>query len=190
MVKITALCSEFPGFLEPSHGFGVLINDNVLFDSCSREAAFRFLLKYQVRPIVGIVGVPSNPHHTGGFELFNIPIIQPSRDLMLKIRGVGYKIYNGGRENVLHINDVIITPCGLYTIPYHKLSQRGLKVRCIVGGLGGSAKNPYLLHRIVAELRLLGVRCIVALHTAPQLLKELERKFNLYKVGAGSTIEV
>jgi 7,8-dihydropterin-6-yl-methyl-4-(beta-D-ribofuranosyl)aminobenzene 5'-phosphate synthase len=57
-----------------------------------------------------------------------------------------------------------------------------VRARCIVGGLGGSAHNPYLLREIVAELRLLGVRCVVAVHNAPQFVRELERRFNVYRM--------
>jgi 7,8-dihydropterin-6-yl-methyl-4-(beta-D-ribofuranosyl)aminobenzene 5'-phosphate synthase len=85
---------------------------------------------------------------------------------------------------------VVVSPCGLFSVPYHKLSQRGVKARCFVGGLGGTSYSPYLLHRVAAELRLLGVRCVVAMHTAPQLAKELEKKFNVYRLGAGASLEV
>jgi len=75
-------------------------------------------------------------------------------------------------------------------VPYGEMSRRGVKARCFVGGLGGTAQSPYLLHRVVAELRLLGVRCVVPLHTAPQLVKELERRFNVYRLGAGLSLEL
>jgi hypothetical protein len=187
VVKITALCSEAPGRFEPSHGFGVLINGHVLFDSCDREAALRFTDK--IKPLIGVVGVPGNPHHVGGFALFNIPVVLPVSDMVLRVRGVEYQVFKEGRENVLYVDGVVISPCGLFTFPYHRLSQRGVKARCVVGGLGGSANNPYLSTRVMAELRLLGVRCIAVLHTAPQLVRELERKFNVYRVGAGATME-
>jgi 7,8-dihydropterin-6-yl-methyl-4-(beta-D-ribofuranosyl)aminobenzene 5'-phosphate synthase len=190
VVKITAICSEVPGELEPSHGFGLLINDHVLFDSCTEAATSRFISKRHARPLVGVVGVPNNPHHVGGFTLFRAPVVRPTSDIALRIRGVEYRVFREGRENVLYVDGVVISPCGLYTIPYHKLSQRGVKARCVVGGLGGTAHNPYLLPRILAELRLLGVRCVVALHTAPQLVKELERRFNVFKLGSGSTLEL
>jgi len=189
VVKVTALCSEHPGELEPSHGFGMLVNGHLLFDSCAEEAASRFVARRQVQPVLGVVGV-LNSHHTGGFALFKIPVIQPTSDMILRVRGVEYRVFSESRENVLYVDGVVISPCGLFTIPYHKLSQRGVKARCVVGGLGGTAHNPYLLPRILAELRLLGVRCIVAIHTAPQLVKELEKRFNVYKLGAGSTLEL
>jgi 7,8-dihydropterin-6-yl-methyl-4-(beta-D-ribofuranosyl)aminobenzene 5'-phosphate synthase len=190
VVKITALCSEHPGELEPSHGFGVLVNGHVLFDGCAVDAASRFAARRQVKPLVGVVGVPDNPHHVGGFTIFRVPVVRPTSDVALRIRGVEYRVFRESRENVLYVDGVVISPCGLYTIPYHKLSQRGVKARCVVGGLGGTAHNPYLLPRILAELRLLGVRCVVALHTAPQLVKELEKRFNVYRLGAGSTLEL
>jgi len=190
VVKVTALCSEHSGELEPSHGFGVLINGEVLFDSCAEEAASRFAARRRVKPLVGVVGVPDNPHHVGGFALFKIPVIKPASDMALRVRGVEYQVFRESRENFLYVDGVVISPCGLFTIPYHKLSQRGIKARCVVGGLGGTAHNPYLLPRILAELRLLGVRCIVAIHTAPQLVKELEKRFNVYRLGAGSTLEL
>jgi 7,8-dihydropterin-6-yl-methyl-4-(beta-D-ribofuranosyl)aminobenzene 5'-phosphate synthase len=190
VVKITAICSEVPGELEPSHGFGLLINDHVLFDSCTEAAASKFISKRHARPLVGVVGVPNNPHHAGGFALFGVPVVQPASDISLRVRGVEYRVFRDNRENILYTDGVAISPCGLFTIPFHRLSQRGVKARCIVGGLGGTAYNPYLLSRLTAELRLLGVRCIVALHTAPQLVKELERRFNVFRLGAGSTLEL
>lgn len=189
-MKITAICSEYPGVLEPSHGFGVVINENLLFDSCTKEAADSFKTTSKIRPKVGVVGVPRNPHHIGGFEVFNIPLVEPKYDVDIVVGGHRYRILAMGRENVVLANDVVISPCGLFTIPYGKLSQRGVKARCIVGALGGTAHNPYLIYRVVGELKSLGVRCIVAIHTAPQLVKELEKKFNIYRVGAGSTLDL
>ncbi|ACB39657.1 hypothetical protein [Pyrobaculum neutrophilum] len=190
MVKIAAVCSDFPGSLEPSHGFGLLINDVLLFDSCSREAASAFLSRYPSRPLLGVAGVPGSSHHAGGFDLFNVPVVKPSGDLRLRVRGVEYSLFWERWESVLYVDNVLITPCGLYTLPNHKLSRRGLKARCVVGGLGGTAINPYVQHRVVAELRLLGARCLVVTHTAPQFVKELERKFNVFKIGAGSVVEI
>lgn len=190
MVKITALCSELPGPLEPSHGFGLLIDDALLFDSCSVEAAVQFVRRSSVRPRLGVVGVAGNEHHIGGFKVFNVPVVEPRFDMGISLGGRRYEVLHEGRENLLYTDGVVVSPCGLFAIPYHKLSQRGVKARCVVGGLGGSSYNPYLLHRVVAELKLLGVRCVVALHTAPQLVKELERRLNVYRLGAGSTIEV
>ncbi|MFN3804383.1 MAG: hypothetical protein ACK4SY_04955 [Pyrobaculum sp.] len=188
MVKITAICSENPGEVEPSHGFGVLVDGLLLFDSCSREGMALFLSKREIKPLVGVVGLPDNPHHVGGFSFFKIPVINPTGDLVLKIRGERYVVLKE-RENVLVARDVAILPCGLHTLPYHRLSRRGVKARCVVGGLGGTAHSPYLLHRVVAELRLLGVRCIAPIHTAPQFVKELERRFNVYRLSAGATAE-
>mgnify|MGYP001626198610 CR=1 FL=1 len=190
MVRITAVCSEHPGVLEPSHGFGVLINDAVLFDSCSRSAALQFAARLKAKPSIGVVGVADNEHHSGGFGLYKIPVVNPPLDVELVVRGVRYKVFKERGENILYVDGVVVSPCGLFSVPYHKLSQRGVKARCFVGGLGGTSYSPYLLHRVAAELRLLGVRCVVAMHTAPQLAKELEKKFNVYRLGAGASLEV
>jgi len=190
VVKITAVCSESPGAVEPSHGFGVLIDDAVLFDSCSREAMAAFLKASVARPVLGVVGVPDSPHHVGGFELLRVPLVNPPHDLELRVRGRRYLLFKGRRENFMVVDGVVVSPCGLSTVPYGEISRRGIKARCFVGGLGGTAQSPYLLHRVVAELRLLGVRCVVPLHTAPQLVKELERRFNVYKLGAGLSLEL
>ncbi|RFA96870.1 hypothetical protein [Pyrobaculum aerophilum] len=190
MVKITAVCSEFPGATEPSHGFGVIVDDVLLFDSCSKEAAVQFVAKASVRPLIGIEGVPGNEHHAGGFGVFKVPVISPPNDMAFILRGKRYIVFKERGENLLYIDGVVISPCGLYSIPYHKLSRRGVKARCLVGGLGGTSYNPYVVHRINAELRLLGVKCVVALHTAPQLVKDLEKKFNVYRIGAGASIEI
>lgn len=189
-MRITAVCSDYPGVLEPSHGFGVIINDHLLFDSCTKEAAQQFLARFKTVPTVGVVGLPENPHHVGGFEVFKVAVVMPTQDMEIIVRGVRYKILNMGRENFIQLGDVVFSPCGLFTIPYGKLSSRGVKARCIVGALGGTAQNPYLYYRVVGELKNLGVRCIVALHTAPQFVKELERRFNVYRIGAGSTLEI
>ncbi|MFN7105893.1 MAG: hypothetical protein ACK4M3_04855, partial [Pyrobaculum sp.] len=149
MVKITVICSENPGEIEPSHGFGVLVDGLLLFDSCSKEGMSLFLSKREIRPLLGVVGLQDNSHHVGGFSILKIPVINPSGDVVLKIRGERYVVLKE-RENVLVARDVVIIPCGLHTLPYHKLSRRGVKARCVVGGLGGTAYNPYLFHRIVA----------------------------------------
>ncbi|MEM1598583.1 MAG: hypothetical protein QW598_03040 [Pyrobaculum sp.] len=189
MVKVTAACSEYPGLLEPSHGFGLLIDDVLMFDACSESAMAAFIRRFNPSPLVGVVGL-DNEHHVGGFKLMKIPVVYPPADLELRIRGRTYVVVKERGESLILTDGVVFSPCGLFTIAHHALSRRGVKARCFVGGLGGTAQSPYLLHRVAAELRLMGVRCVVALHTAPQLVKELERRFNVYKLGAGSTLEV
>ncbi len=188
MVRVLTVCSEHPGSVEPSHGFGMLINDHLLFDSCSREGMSLFLSKREIKPLLGVVGF-DNPHHVGGFTHFDIPVVKPAVDMELKIRGETYKIL-AGRENVLITGDVVISPCGLFTFPYHRLSRRGVKARCVVGALGGTAHSPYVVHRVVAELKLLGVRCVAVTHTAPQFVRELERRFNVYRLRAGEETQL
>lgn len=148
-----------------------------------------FLDRVKLFSKVGIVGLAGNPHHVGGFQLLKTPVITPVHDLEVKVGGKTYRVLNFGRENVIVVDDVVISPCGLYTIPFSRLSGRGVKAKCLVGGLGGSSHSPYLFRRAVAELRLIGVRCLVALHTAPQIERELERRFNVYRLPAGFTIE-
>ncbi|WP_226951990.1 hypothetical protein [Pyrobaculum calidifontis] len=125
MVKITAVCSESPGAVEPSHGFGVLIDDAVLFDSCSREAMDAFLKASGARPVVGVVGMPDSPHHVGGFELLRVPLVNPPHDLELRVRGRRYLLFKGRRENFMVVDGVVVSPCGLSTVPYGEMSRRG-----------------------------------------------------------------
>lgn len=187
-MRITAICGDRPGPLPPSHGFGLLIEGTIAFDACTREAMGTFLARSADRPRLGVVGL-ENPHHTGGFSLLDIPVLRPAADVEVRYRGISMRILHG-RENVAVVGDVVIVPCGVYTMPYRLLSSRGLKARCLVGALGGTAQSPYALHRVLGELRELGVRCLVPLHTPPGMLREAERRFNVLHLASGGTVEI
>lgn len=192
MAKITFICGEVSRHpaLSPSHGFGVIVNDALAFDACSREAAEEFVKAFDIRPILGLASM-DNPHHVGGFSAFSAPVIRLSRGaLVLRVRGVVYKALALSREAVLLVGRTVISPCGMYTVPFGALSAAGVRADCFVGGLGGSTASPYSVARIMGELRAIGVRCIAPIHTAPGIVKELERKFNVYRPGAGYTMEV
>lgn len=157
-------------------------------DACSREAMERFLSASAARPRLGIVGL-ENPHHIGGFSLLDIPVLRPAADVELRYRGLHVRVLHG-RENVALVGDVLIVPCGMYTMPYRALSARGIKARCLVGALGGTAHSPYVLHRVLGELRELGIRCIAPLHTPPGMLREAERRFNVIPLASGATVDI
>lgn len=191
MVKLVAMCGEESRHprLSPSHGFGLLIDGRLLFDACSRAAAEEFAKVFSPRPTLGIASM-DNPHHVEGFSAFGVPIIRWRRgELAIRLGGVEYRILGLGREAVLLVRRTIISPCGMYTMPFGKLSSLGIKADCFVGGLGGSTASPYTAARILGELRALGVRCIAPLHSAPGIIKEAEKKFNVYRLGAGSEFE-
>ncbi|MFB6490827.1 MAG: hypothetical protein TU35_006240 [Thermoproteus sp. AZ2] len=192
MAKITFICGEVSRHpaLSPSHGFGVVINDVLAFDACSREAAEEFVKAFGIRPILGLASM-NNPHHIGGFSAFGAPVVLWTDGVLaLRIRGVVYRALGLGREAVLLVGRTVVSPCGMYTVPFGALSAAGVKADCFVGGLGGSTASPYSVARIMGELKAIGVRCVAPIHTAPGIIKELERKFNVYRPGAGSTMEV
>lgn len=189
-MKIWAVCSDVEGRLPPSHGFGVLLESGLLFDSCDRESAERFSKISPIRPVLGVSAV-DNQHHNGGFEAFEVPVIRwRDRELVLKLGGVVHKIVGFGRESLLLVGRTVVSPCGLFTIPFGALSSMRIKADCFVGGLGGSTASPYAVSRIIGELRALGVRCVVPLHSPRGIVRELERRFNVYTLAAGLEIEI
>lgn len=189
-MKLWAVCSDIEGSLPPSHGFGVLLESGLLFDSCDRESAKMFSDKAPLRPILGVSAV-DNPHHLGGFDVFKVPVVRwREGHLALTLSGVKHRIFGFGREAVLVVGRTIISACGIYTMPFGKLSSLHLKAECFVGGLGGSAISPYSVSRIISELRALGVRCVIPLHSPQGIIKELERRFNVYALHAGSSMEI
>ncbi|MEL9991100.1 MAG: hypothetical protein QXP98_09110 [Thermoproteus sp.] len=189
-MKLTAICSDFGGKLPPSHGFGVLLESGLLFDSCSEEAARAFIKAFEASPRLGISAV-DNPHHSGGFAVFKVPVIRWQEGILeFRLGGVVHRVIGFGREAMLVVGRTVVSPCGLFTIPFGKLSSLGLKADCFVGGLGGSTASPYALSRVLGELRALGVRCVAPLHTPQGMIKEVERRFNVYRLGAGSEIEI
>lgn len=189
-MKLWAVCSDVEGPLPPSHGFGVLLETGLLFDSCDRDSADRFSRISPLRPVLGVSAV-DNPHHFGGFDVFKVPVVKWREGLLsLKLGGVVHKLIGFNREAVLLVGRTLISACGIYTMPFGKLSALHLKADCFVGGLGGSAASPYSLSRIIGELKALGVRCVVPLHTPQGIIKELERRFNVYVLHAGSSVEI
>jgi hypothetical protein len=189
-VKLTAVCSDYEGRLPPSHGFGVLLDSGVLFDSCAEDAARLFLEALRPSPVLGISAL-DNPHHAGGFSVFGVPVIRWSRGVLdVKVGGVLHRVIGFGRESVLVVGRTVISPCGLFTVPFGRLSAMHLRANCFVGGLGVSTASPYATSRALGELRALGVRCVAPLHSPPGVARELERRFNVYRLGAGSELEI
>ncbi|MGC9169978.1 MAG: hypothetical protein ACP5HD_04460 [Thermoproteus sp.] len=189
-MKVYAICSDFEGKLPPSHGFGVFLDSGVVFDSCTEDVARRFLEEAPRPPILGISAV-DNLHHSGGFSAFNVPVIRWAEGVLdLRIGGTLHRVIGFGREAVLIVGRTVISPCGLFTIPFGKLSRMGLRADCFVGGLGGSTASPYAVSRVLGELRALGVRCVAPLHSPPGIVREVERRFNVYRLGAGSALEI
>lgn len=188
-MKIIPICSDTGGRLSPSHGFGVLVGE-VAFDACTEAAARSFLERIGVRPTLGIAGL-DNPHHSGGFSVFKVPVIKWKTGILdIRLRGILFRLYGFGRETIIQIGRTVISPCGIFTVPFGKLSATDIKAVCFVGGLGGSTASPYAVARILGELRALGVRCIIPLHTPPNIIRELEPKFNVYRLGAGQEFEI
>jgi len=192
VVSITAICGEISRRrdLEPSHGFGLIVDGDLAIDSCSREAAEEFFKHWSKTPKLGISAV-ENPHHSGGFEILDIPLISWRNGILkLKYKKLNITIFGFNNESIVLINRILISPCGINIIPLGKLSNLGIKAEWFIGNLGGSTASPYSVSQILGELKALGVKYVVPLHNPPEIVRVVERKFRVVKIGVGDELEI
>ena len=156
--------------------FAVLV-DSILVDACdSPESLIKGLTGSAPRLTIIL---SRSQHHVGGVSAAPRPVLMPREVSVLRVSGTEIVLIPGPAESALIVpNSLVVIPCGvsLWAIA-ERIKSLGFRARCFVGGVAASILSEYSIRSAVAALTSLGIRTVVPIHTPPEVVKILERRF-------------
>jgi len=154
-----------------------LLVDSILVDTCdSAESLSRGL--GDSRPKLTLL-LGRSPHHVGGSSAAPKPVLRPMETTVFEVSGTEMIVVPGPAESALIIpGTLLVVPCGV-SLPViaDKIRAMGLRARCFVGGIAASTLSEFSIRSVIAALTMLGIRTVVPIHTPPEVVKVLERRF-------------
>ena len=156
----------------------MMIND-VLVDACDEPGRLREALR-GARPRLTIV-LGKSPHHVGGLAAAPRPVLAPRHVLRLSVSGMDAIVLPGPAEAALVVpGRLMVAPCGVSLwVLAEAAVELGLRARCYVGGIAASTLSEYSVRTAVSALARLGVRIVVPVHTPPEIVDALARRFQV-----------